>query len=147
MQAVFVITDAQVVALSYGGEVIVELLPKLSVSEGRNETMHPVKGGEELKEAFNYEMNFWVPDQPEPDNSQQAESFVAITGRLEDGRPAKICGHGYVGRDNLGNVEGSFFTPPVMQSVEAEEAFFDTEDPWKADTPFVQPPSIYARSK
>jgi hypothetical protein len=119
--------DATLTAVADRGRVYNERGLDLLVTEGRHEQIHclPEHGWDEVdgerREVWDYQLNFYLIDAKDSDNSEQSECLVAIVGTLPDGRQCKIHGTGYVGRDNLEQIEGAFFFPPKIELTGPED--------------------------
>ena len=114
-------------AISERGPVYCERGIDLLIAEGRHEQLHPQDGTDDLKEVWEYQLNFYVLDCETPDSSKTTESMIALVGELKDGRPCKIMGVGYIGRDDLGQIEGTFFKPPQIEIAGAEDDLLDSD--------------------
>lgn len=124
--------DVTITAVGHRGAVFNERSLQLRFCEGRHHELHPnddYPEDETLCDLLSYEMRFWIKDGKDPDNARQSECKVGIIGTMSDGRQWKIHGDGYVGRDNHGQIEGSFFTPPRMELSEAEEDLIEIDRP------------------
>lgn len=114
--------DSTITAVGVRGSVYNERGLHLRFSEGRQPSYYPLDDDcEEFREALNYGMNFWLADGKEPEEARQAECKVAIVGTMSNGKQYKILGDGWVGRDNFGQIEGSFKIPPRIERVDAED--------------------------
>lgn len=114
--------EATVVGLGKSGQVFVVSGLTLNVTEGRSPQFVPIDPvNEGLAESWEYQFNFYEVGGPEFESSEQFECKAAVLGNLEDGRTIKIFGKGYVGRDNHGRIEGTFFRPPLIDFSAAEE--------------------------
>lgn len=132
--AEWTLRDATITAVADRGKVYNERGLALRVSEGREIQLHPL--GDvlrdkdiEYREVWDYQLNFYLLDGKEPDSAAQDECTVAIIGQLEDGRQCKIHGKGFVGRDNLDQIEGSFFSPPRIEIAGPEDDLTEMDRP------------------
>lgn len=125
--------DAAISAVCDNGEIYNERGVNLSVHEGRSQHFHSVGEWNDLddepvfREALRYELSWIVKDSSPPDSGQQTEGHVGVFGKLADGRICKIVGKGFIGRDSLGQIEGTFYSPPKIEVAQAEEAMVDID--------------------
>lgn len=130
IDATWHLSDANISAVGTTGEVFALSGLNLTIVEGRHIQLHPMDDdANEMREVWDYQLNFYVKDGDEPNNSRQSECRVGILGSLQDGRRLKIVGNGYVGRDDLGQIEGSFFSPPLMEIADPEESLTEWDRP------------------
>ncbi|USA39607.1 hypothetical protein NCF86_00130 [Pelagerythrobacter marinus] len=127
--------DATVTAIAPSGEVYNETGLTLKLVEGRHLVLHPVGGGlasesdpPPMREVWSYRLEFYLADGKEPYEATQRPCQIAITGSLKDGRPCKIMGKGHVGRDDHGQIEGTFYVPPRIEIIGAEEEFIESDE-------------------
>jgi hypothetical protein len=132
----YVVSDARIIA-TFGedGGAIVEHVPRLECSEGRRLHSH----GDETY-TLEYIFDFGVADCPDPEAGQSVEARIVITGRHDNGFRMEIRGHAWIGYDNLGNVEGTFYTAPVIITEES----FGPEEPEDDDG---QTPEEFAKEQ
>lgn len=127
--------NASITAIAPTGEVYNETGVDLRILEGRHPDWHLMDDSPPsapnpapMREVWSYRLEFYVADGKEPYESTQRPCEIAITGSLKDGRPCKIVGKGYAGRDDRGQIEGTFYVPPRMELIGAEEAFLDDDE-------------------
>lgn len=111
----YLIERARVVAtLGDDGGAIVEQVERLECREGRVLHSH----GDDTY-ILEYMFGFGVADAPEPDAGQSVEARIVISGQHTNGLRLEIRGPGWIGYDNLGNIEGCFTEAPVMITEES----------------------------
>ena len=110
MTAEFELRDARMVAtLTYGGGAIVETGLHLIISEGRS-----LLWGGRGDATLEYRVEFEAAGKPPPEASEAAEGMIVIEGTHSNGLRLEIRGQGFVGYDDRGTIEGSFYDPPSM---------------------------------
>jgi hypothetical protein len=114
---------ASATAVRYDGVPITRSGLTLRILEGRGEQLHPSEEPDKYLTVLAYELAFSEADAKESDNSEQSEGAIVLAGSMSDGRPCKIWGDGYIGEDNLGQIEGSFWKAPRIELIQPEEPF------------------------
>ena len=108
----FEMTDARVVAiLDEGGGAVVEEGLSLTLTEGRLATIPSRDGGFDRDE---YNFGFMVTGGDDPEASEAVEARIVLTGTDDAGRLLDIRGHGWIGYDNHGAIDGFFEDPPTI---------------------------------
>ncbi len=128
--------DATISAVCVHGQVYNERGIDLHMEEGRTPKFFPVDEWadlddddepEEFREVLSYELSWLMKDSIPPDSGKQTEGHVGIVGKLADGRTCKIVGHGFIGRDSLGQLDGTFMKPPAIEIVGLEEQMVEID--------------------
>jgi len=128
----WMLQQTTIVAIAESGEVFSERGLKFRILEGRHFDLYPVKRERPtdpempMREVWSYRLEFYLADSKDPYESTQMPCHIALAGLLEDGRPCKIVGQGCAGRDDLNQIEGTFYVPPHIEIIGAEEAFIDS---------------------
>lgn len=117
--------DASVAAASERGPAFCEEGLSLRIVEGRRPQFRSAGDDDATKEIWGYELSIYVADGPEPSETTQVEAMISVAGWLDDGRPCRIHGKGFIGRDDHGQIEGSFFLPPRIEIAAQEEDWAD----------------------
>ncbi|MXO73586.1 hypothetical protein [Alteraurantiacibacter buctensis] len=121
--------DARVAATSERGPAYCEQGLSLRIVEGRRPCLYAEDNDGNTQEMWGYELNIYVANGPEPSETKQVEATVSVAGWLDDGRPCRIHGKGFIGRDNHGQIEASFFVPPRIDLTTQEEDWADLYPP------------------
>lgn len=115
MSRKFRLTDCTVVAITKGWATQAETGIDLQLSEGRSSSWFPNDNScTEGRSTFDYVLEFFLSDGEESDISEHAPARIVIGGKRQDGAEIKVFGKGWIGRDNLGQLEGRFERPPRM---------------------------------
>jgi hypothetical protein len=137
MTATYTLTNVRIVAtLDHEGGAIVETVDRLECYEGRTYQIYGSGTGEgPYTYALEYGLGFSVADAPAPDAAQSSMARIVLCGTHTNGIRVEMRGDGWIGYDNLGNVEGRFDEPPVILAGEEPEIEQSDED--NDDEPFV----------
>lgn len=127
--------DATISAVCVHGQVYNERGLNLHIEEGRSPKLFPInewadlEGDEpqEFREVLSYELSWLERDSEPPETGRQTEGQIGIVGKLADGRTCKIVGHGFIGRDSLGQLDGAFLKPPAVEIVGMEEEMIEID--------------------
>ena len=124
----WLLRSATVVAIQTDGVAVVENGLTLRVLDGRSEHIRFVGDGEEseTRSVLAYQLDIYEDDSLEPEESTLHEANIVVTGTLENGALFKLWGCGHAGRDNHGQVECMFPTPPRIELIAADEPFLGT---------------------
>ncbi len=123
----FQITGARIVAtLGSDGGAIVENLRRLHCSEGRLYSIEGTPEGD--RHQLEYVFSFSARDDGDPLAATSVSGRIVIAGRHTNGHRLEIRGHGWIGYDEAGNVEGRFDSPPVIITEDADPEADEYED-------------------
>lgn len=124
MAVEFEIRQARVVAtLGEDRGAIVENVRRLICSEGRLYSIET--DGDESIYQLEYHFGFSACEEAEPYPSTSVPGRIVITGTHSNGQRLEVRGHGWIGYDEAGNVEGRFDKPPVLITEDADQDEYD----------------------
>lgn len=116
------LSNASLVAIDDESTTFSQTGVTLSIGEGRVTNWAPKDGNKDERSWLAYSFDFSVKGGPEPDESSMRKARIVLTGRHEGGLNLKIHGRGWIGRDNHGQIEGSFDRPPRIDIIEPANA-------------------------
>lgn len=129
----FVLRNARVVAvLDEDGGAIVETHPALEITEGRMEA-YATDGEGRTTSSLDYGLAFAPKDAKVGDYQTGYGARIVLTGTTESGRLMEIRGHGFIGQDELGQLDGIFHDVPsiyVPDSADLAEHVSRQEGKW-----------------
>lgn len=110
----YYLNKARVVAiLDEGGGAIVETVPVLEIDEGRVHTVGTDGRGQSMT-SLDYAMMFHPKAERTGDRQTGHRASIVIQGTTDDGRLMEIRGDGFIGQDELGQLDGSFHELPTI---------------------------------
>ena len=106
--------DARIVAvLDEDGGAIVETHPLLEIHEGRMET-YSTDGNGQSTSTLDYGLAFSPKSDRVGDTHTGYPASIVIRGTADNGRLMEIRGRGFIGQDELGQLDGMFHEVPSV---------------------------------
>jgi hypothetical protein len=106
--------EARVVAVLHeGGGAIVEHHAILQIDEGRVES-YGTDGQGQTTSSLAYALSFYPKSDKAGEKHTGYNAAIVITGRTADGRLMEIRGDGFIGQDELGQLDGQFLEVPAI---------------------------------
>lgn len=110
-------SDAQVTALTAGGELIVIAALRLVIREGREEMLGDDPSGGPGPSALRPFCRVTLDGAGEPLSWSGQEASIVVTGTHENGCQITIAGKGSLGWDDKGSLEFAFEPAPQMKVI------------------------------
>ena len=111
----WVLRDCRLVAITREWTTEVEDKIDLAISEGRSWEWYPDDDTENSgRTVLRYKFEFRKHGGEEPDEMMFRKARIVIGGHTDKGSTVKIFGRGWIGRDNVGQIEGAFDRPPKV---------------------------------
>jgi hypothetical protein len=134
----FQVTGARIVAtLGSDGGAIVENVRRLHCSEGRLYTFECTPKGD--LHQLEYVFSFSSRQDGDPMAATGVSGRIVIAGRHTNGHRLEIRGHGWIGYDESGNIDGRFDSPPVIITEDCDPDTGEDHDEHQRDRPFGFP--------
>lgn len=110
----FRITSAQIAIIPTTGEISVHHDLDLIVEEGREEALRDDGNHKPTPSALEYFCRLTIADARPFESWSGIDAKIVVSGRHETGCPITLAGDGSIGRDDNGNIEAMFETPPQI---------------------------------